>query len=94
MPASQPAVLAGLTDIFRTVFEDRALELNPDMTPDDIPAWDSMTHITLIVEAECRFNVRFDAGEIEQLKSVRELVRQIESLSSSPAERGVAREGA
>ena len=88
MPASHPMVLAGLTDIFRTVFEDTALELNPDMTPDDIPAWDSMTHITLIVEAECRFNVRFDAGEIEQLKSVGELVRTIEARVPSPAMRG------
>lgn len=81
MPATHP-VLAGLTDIFRTVLEDRALELSPDMTPDDIPAWDSMTHITLIVEAECRFGVRFDAGDIEQLKSVGELVREIERRTS------------
>ena len=88
MPASHPAVLAGLTDIFRTVFEDRSLELDPRMTPDDIPAWDSMTHITLIVEAESRFGVRFDAGELEQLKSVGELVRQIESRASTPSERG------
>ena len=88
MPASHPAVLAGLTDIFRTVFEDRALELSPDMTPDDIPAWDSMTHITLIVEAERRFGVRFDAADIEQLKSVGELARQIEARAPSPAQRG------
>ena len=78
MPPSQ-SVLAGLTDIFRSVFEDGTIELSPGMTPDDIPAWDSMTHITLIVEAESRFGVRFDAGEIEQLKSVGELIRQIEA---------------
>ena len=72
-------VLAGVTEIFRSVFNDPGLELTPRSTADEVPGWDSMTHITLIVEAECRFGVLFQAAEIEALHSVGELVRAIEA---------------
>lgn len=72
------AVFAGLTDIFRTLLRDPTLELSLRDTPDEIPAWDSMLHIALIVEAECRFRVQFHTAEIESLRSVGELVRAIE----------------
>ncbi len=82
MPSSATAdhpVLAGVTEIFRSVFNDPGLELTSRSTADEVPGWDSMTHITLIVEAECRFGVLFQAAEIESLHSVGELVRAIES---------------
>jgi len=77
--AGQASGLAELTNIFRTVFEDPALELTLDMTSDDLPLWDSMNHITIVVESECRFGIEFQASEIEQLKSVGELVRLIQA---------------
>lgn len=36
-----------------------------------------MNHITLVVEIETRFDLRFDVGEIEEIKSIGELVRMI-----------------
>jgi acyl carrier protein len=76
-------VLAGVTEIFRSVFNDPNLELTPGSTVEEIPGWDSMTHITLIVEAECRFGIHFQAAEIESLYSVGELVRAIEAKRPS-----------
>lgn len=70
-------VLAEVTDIFRDLLRDPALELSAASTPDDVPGWDSMTHIALVVEAECRFGIQFHAGEIEELRSVGDLVRRI-----------------
>ena len=82
MPSSimtaQP-VLAGVTEIFRTVFKDPDLELTPRSSADEVPGWDSMTHISLIVEAECRYGILFQAAEIESLNTVGELVRAIEA---------------
>ena len=71
-------VLAEVTEIFRSVLNDPDLELTPRSTADEIPGWDSMTHITLVVEAECRFGILFQAAEIESLYSVGELVRAIQ----------------
>lgn len=82
MPTSvtmEQPVLVGVTAIFREVFNDPGLELTPRSTQDEVPGWDSMTHISLIVEAECRFGILFQAAEIESLHSVGELVRAIEA---------------
>ena len=81
MPPSTQAILAAITDIARLVFDDDALELTLESTSDDVPGWDSMNHITLVVEAECRFNIHFGTVEVEELKSVGELVRAIQKSS-------------
>lgn len=69
--------LTELADIIRSLVRDPNLELSEASTPDDVPGWDSMTHIALIVEAECRFGVRFHTAEIEELRSIGELIRHI-----------------
>ncbi len=73
------AILREVTNIFRAVFDDRHIDITLDTTSDDLPAWDSMNHITLVVEAECRFNIQFQTTEIEELTSVRDLVRMIQT---------------
>jgi acyl carrier protein len=72
-------ILAELTDIARAVFEDPFLELTLATTSDDVPLWDSMNHITLVVEIEGRFGIQFQTAEIEELKSVGELVQAIQA---------------
>jgi acyl carrier protein len=83
MPTSraidQVAILVELTDIFRSVLGDPCLELSLATTSDDLPGWDSLSHITLVVEAECRFDIEFRTAEIEELTSVSELVRMIQA---------------
>jgi len=76
-------VIAEVTDIFRAVLNQPDLELTPRSTADDIPGWDSMTHVTLLVEAECRFGIEFQATEIEALQNVGEMVRAIEAKRSA-----------
>ena len=75
-------VLAELTDIFRAVLNQPDLELTPRSTADEVLGWDSMTHIALVVEAECRFGVEFQSAEVEALQSVGELARAIEAKRS------------
>jgi len=71
-------ILAAVADVARWVFEDPVLELTLDTTSDDVPRWDSMNHIALVVSCECRFDIRFEAIEVEELCCVGELVRLIE----------------
>ncbi len=73
------AILREVIDIFRSVFEDPHLELTLDTTSEDLPCWDSMNHITLVVEAECRFDILFQPAELEDLTSVRDLVEMIQT---------------
>ena len=77
--ASPGDVLAELTEILRSVLDDPALTVTRDTVAEDVPGWDSMAHIALVVEAECRFGITFQAAEIEALQRVGDLVRLIEA---------------
>ena len=74
----QATILTRLTELFRDVFDDDALILTPDTTAEDVPGWDSMNHITLVVETERRFGVKFQTTEIEELRNVGEFIALIE----------------
>jgi acyl carrier protein len=72
-------ILAELNDIFRSAFADPSVELTLATTSDDLPGWDSMNHIAIVVEAECRFDIEFQVAEIEDITSIGELVELIAS---------------
>jgi len=71
-------VMAELADVFRTVLDDPEIAITEATCADDVPGWDSMTHIALVVEAECRFGVTFAAVELDSLRRVGDLARLIE----------------
>jgi acyl carrier protein len=63
-----------LTRVFRTVFDDPHLVICRDTTAADISDWDSLMHVTLIVNVEQEFQVRFSSSEVAQLQSVGDLI--------------------
>ncbi len=76
---SDAAVLAEITDVVRQVLEDRTIELASDTAMGDMAGWDSMNHIAIMVEAECRFDVVFDLAEVDAVPTVGHLVRLIQA---------------
>lgn len=68
-------ILQQLTAIFRDVFDDPDLQLTPATTAKDVPGWDSMNHITIVVAAERHFGVKFLTAEVETLQNVGELTK-------------------
>lgn len=67
-------VMERLTDIFRDVFDDEGIEISDSTTADDIEAWDSLEHITLISAVEKAFKMRFTMREVSGMKNVGEMV--------------------
>jgi acyl carrier protein len=59
-----------LNAIFEDVFDSPGLELRADMTAADVPGWDSLTHINLILAVEREFSIRCTAAEIRELENV------------------------
>jgi acyl carrier protein len=47
--------------------------LRSETVPNQVPAWDSLSHLTLIVTLEERFGVCFSLTEIERMTSVGEI---------------------
>jgi acyl carrier protein len=66
-----------LTDVFRTIFADESIELRDDMTADDIPAWDSITHIQLIFAVEEEFGIKLSTRDLESFENVGDLLSAI-----------------
>ena len=75
---SRPSV-AEIADILRSVIGNPDIEVTEATTWDEVPGWDSMNHISLLVETECRFGIEFQSAEIDGLRDVGALVRTIQA---------------
>lgn len=67
-----------ITPIFHEVFEDDGIVLRRETTADDIDAWDSLSHINLVIAIEMAFKIRFALGELQALKNVGEMIDLID----------------
>jgi acyl carrier protein len=77
MDESKPEIETRLNEIFKDIFNDSSMDIHPGMTAKDIPAWDSLMHITLIMAVQKEFKVRFNAGDIGKLQNVGQLIDMI-----------------
>lgn len=71
------AVKARLDKVFQDIFDDPALQITESTTASDIDAWDSLTHIDLIVQVEKEFRIKLSTGEVRGLKDVGDFVALI-----------------
>ena len=75
MPDLNPdSVLAELQPIFREALDNPGLTVTRESSGRNTPNWDSLAHIEIIEMVERRFKVRFDLGEVQDLKTVGDLV--------------------
>jgi len=59
-----------LNGVFRRVFDDESLMVSRDLTARDVPDWDSLTHINLIVAVEREFKIKLTTAEVTGLANV------------------------
>lgn len=71
-------VLSKMTEVFKRVFDDETIQLMDATTAQDIPGWDSLTHINLIIEIEEDFDLKFTVDDIAGLRNVGEMVAMVE----------------
>jgi acyl carrier protein len=72
-------ILERLNQIFREVFDDESLVVEPTTTARDVDGWDSLMHVTLLVNVERAFQLKFTSSEIGRLQNVGQLVELIEA---------------
>jgi acyl carrier protein len=65
--------MARLNEVFQQVFDDDELVVDRSTTADDVEGWDSMMHVTLMINVEKAFGVKFTSSEVASLKNVGEL---------------------
>jgi len=81
---NEEAVWIRLTEIFRDVFDDEDIVIDPETVAGDILEWDSLSYIQLLVAIEKAFDgVKFNTGEVANLKNVGEMVDIITQRSNN-----------
>jgi len=66
---NQTEVIAKLQTIFDTVFLEPVV-VTPELSAKDVPEWDSLVHISLLVSVEKTFSIRFRVGEVEAARNI------------------------
>lgn len=66
-----------LTSIFKKVFDDPSIQLNDQLSANDIAQWDSLTHMVLISAVEAEFGVKFRLKELNRMQNVGDMIALI-----------------
>ena len=72
-------LLTELNEIFRSIFENPAIEISPITSAKEIHNWDSMNHIILISEIEKHFNVEFELDDLIEMNNVGDILAALQS---------------
>ena len=68
-----------LVRVFQEVFRDPDLQLRPDLAMSDLPGWDSLRMVTLLLALERDCGVRFRSGAVRRIGSVGDIMRLLEA---------------
>jgi len=74
-----PELLSKVQMAFKSAFDIDPQRVTIETTPADIPAWDSMGHVTLASSLEQAFGMSFDVDDLMEMENVKEICRVIQS---------------
>ena len=74
----QPEIYSKLTEIFHDVFDDPSIVIGPGTSAADVPAWDSLNYINVMIAVMAEFGVKFQTSDLEQLHNVGDMVDAIQ----------------
>jgi acyl carrier protein len=69
-------LLNEVNEIFNQIIGEE-IELDISMTKSLISEWDSIFHLSLIVDLESKYNLSFTTEEIENLDSIKKIIHKI-----------------
>lgn len=72
-------VLDQVRTIASDIFAVPLAGVQSDSTPQTIESWDSIQHLNLALTLEEKFNVQLSPEEIEQMRSIGQISRMIET---------------
>ncbi len=75
---SEREILGRLQGVFDSVFLDPVV-VTRELSATDVPEWDSLLHISLVLAVEKAFGIRFQVGEVESTRNVGEFADLIQN---------------
>tara|TARA_B100001540_G_C15775607_1_gene628515 strand:+ start:402 stop:653 length:252 start_codon:yes stop_codon:yes gene_type:complete len=68
-----------IVKVFRDTLGQKNLKLSLDSSSADVGDWDSFFHIQIIVNIEQEFGVKFSIADIEEFRTIGDLLKIIEA---------------
>jgi acyl carrier protein len=68
------AIVERVATIFEKNFGTETAEFTLDLVPEDVLRWDSLGHMSLVMDLEDTFGVHFEVDEITEMSSARKIV--------------------
>lgn len=78
------SVVAAVCDVLADVFGVPRAELGEATSRDDIPEWDSVGHLNLMLALEEAFGVTFSVDEMAELVSVEAIAKKVREKCPLP----------
>jgi acyl carrier protein len=75
---SSDNLLGEIQEVFRDVFDDPNIKIARDSSSDNVPDWDSLAHINLMMAVQKKFKVKFTLSDMSHLKNIGDLVDLVE----------------
>jgi acyl carrier protein len=73
------AMTETVSGIFEKVFGIEPSEFSLELVPEDVLRWDSLGHMTLVMELEDAFGVHFEVDEITEMSSARKVLEVLQA---------------
>lgn len=73
------ALVDRVAALFEKVFGIDASNFSLDTVPEDVLRWDSLGHMTLVMDLEDTFGVHFEVDEITEMSSGRKIVEILQA---------------
>ena len=70
-------IMKRLNEVFAEVMENPDIQISKNTSSADVPEWDSLNHIMLVVEIEKAFDIHFVSGEVNGFRNVGEMAESI-----------------
>ena len=77
------ALTERVSGIFEKVFGVEPGDFSLDLVPEDVLRWDSLGHMSLVMELEDAFGVHFEVDEITEMSSGRKVVEILQAKGVS-----------
>jgi acyl carrier protein len=79
------SILFQLNSIFQEVFDDPGLVVRPETCPNDIPDWDSVAQVKLVLAIEEAFAIQFTSDEVSSVSSVGDFIAALNKRKGTVA---------
>lgn len=73
------SVIERLASVFDEAFGCDPEEFSIDMAPEDVPNWDSVGHMNMVMQLEKQFDQQFEVDEIMEMSSPAKIIEILKS---------------